>query len=168
MKRTLAIIVATTLAAFLISGSVVNAQPSVIITQQESPLQITKVGAKAERDGYSTDLIVAAEYRNISDRQILAVKICFRTYDLFREIDGGICGVARENMTPSGRNQNARGRWDARARIPNLHETVVAFVSKVRFQDEVWEADMESVEDHLRAALPWADGDLDEILNPSP
>jgi hypothetical protein len=121
-----------------------------IIVPQEAPLSIASYTAEFQRgsqyrtEGIRHDL----EYRNNTDREIVASQIGLVSFSVFNEFLDRTNGVDLSDIRPG---DSEKGSWVARAYSDFTFLTGVAYVSKVRFADgEIWEADLGAVEEALR------------------
>ena len=108
-----------------------------IIEQSRAPLKITSyTAAYQEGEGIRH----YAEYKNTSEKNIVALAIGFVSYDIWNEHINGINGYSIEDIPPDG---NGYEVWLDPADGGLKFATGIACISKVRFSDgTVWEVDI--------------------------
>ena len=118
-----------------------------ILKQDNAPLVIEKYSARYQaslRSSYSREGIRhILEYRNITDKKIVAAQFGLLAFNIFNEFQDRLGGYTIENITPQ---ELVSGEWLASALAESAFYTGVAYISKVRFEDgEIWTADLDDV-----------------------
>jgi trehalose-6-phosphatase len=121
-----------------------------IMAQKDAPLLITSYSAAYQRGGryMSEGIRHAVEYKNVSDRQVVAVQIGLVSFDVWNEFMDRTGGVAIVEIAPGG---SEKGTWVARAYADFAFLTGFAYVGKVRFSDgTIWAADLDAIAEEMR------------------
>ena len=88
-------------------------------------------------------IIHRVEYRNVSERKIIAVEFGLLALDVFDNLQDNCHGYALGGLEPGVLRKSG---WLRRPSTEWAFYTGVAYVVKVRFEDgEIWEADLENV-----------------------
>ena len=86
-------------------------------------------------------IIHRVEYRNTTERKIIAIVFGLLAFDVFNELQDNCHGYVLEGLEPG---VLAKSGWLRRPSTEWAFYTGVAYVVKVRFEDgEIWEADLE-------------------------
>ncbi len=121
-----------------------------IIEQSQAPIKIVSYEADYQKGGkYSSKGIRhEVEYRNISKRNIVALKIGLVSFDVWNEFLNQTGGISMIILSP---NETEDGTWIARAYGDFSFYTGLAYVSNVRFSNgEIWSADLDNIAKELR------------------
>ncbi len=116
-----------------------------IIEQSRAPLKITSyTAAYQEGDLFIKEGIIHyAEYKNTSEKTIVALAIGFVSYDIWNEHINGINGFSIEDIPPDG---NGYEVWLDTADGGLKFATGIAGIVKARFSDgTVWEVDWDAL-----------------------
>jgi hypothetical protein len=138
--------------SLLIGVSICAAENSVILNQSNSPLKLVRYQASFEpemRSQYLSNpdqIKHSAVYRNVSNKQIVALQIGFAAFDAFNRLMDRFSGWSIDPISP---DTEAKGEWEQRpyAAFSFRHYgTGVAYVYAVRFADgTIWRADLNEV-----------------------
>jgi len=122
-----------------------------IIAQKAAPLIITSYSAvylEGGRYNASEGIRHAVEYKNTTDRTIIAVQIGLVSFDVWNEFINRTNGVSIKDILPGA---SEKGIWVARAYADFSFLTGFAYVSKVRFSDgTIWSADLDAIAEEMR------------------
>ena len=83
------------------------------------------------------------EYRNITERKIVAVVFGLLAFDIFDESQDTLHGWSLDDLEP---DVSENGTWTWSSSMAEAFHTGMAYVVKVRFEDgEIWKADLEDI-----------------------
>ena len=71
-----------------------------ILPITDSPVRIVEFSSSLNRADQD-ELVFSVDYVNVSERTVLATRICFRAYDLFRDLSGEVCGIVSDTLHPA-------------------------------------------------------------------
>ncbi|MGB2868322.1 MAG: hypothetical protein WBD36_07725 [Bacteroidota bacterium] len=111
------------------------AQPSAkIIGQPDAPLKISSYRATyvAGDEYLSEGIYHILEYKNVSQRRIIALQIGLVSFDIWNEVLDQTGGLSMKEIAPA---ESVTGRWAVTTSGDFSFYTGVAYVSKVRFLD---------------------------------
>ena len=124
---------------------------AMVVTQPESPIQITKysprylAAGKADAQGINHRV----EYRNRTERRIEAVEIGFVEFDIWNEHIDTLVG---NDLDAVGAGKSGDGSWLHDPPAAFIFHTGIAYVSRVRFADgEIWTASLEETAGQIRS-----------------
>ena len=87
------------------------------------------------------------EYRNVTDRKIVAVVFGLLAFDIFDESQDTVHGYTLDDLEP---DKSDSSTWTRRSSMPAAFHTGMAYVVKVRFEDgEIWKADLEGIVEQI-------------------
>ena len=124
---------------------------SMVVTQAEAPVEITKYTArylrsdKAEEQGINHRV----EYRNRTERRIDAVEVGFVEFDIWNEHLDTLIG---NDLDGVGARKSGEGSWLHDPPAAFIFHTGIAYVSRVRFTDgEIWAASLDEIAEQVRS-----------------
>ena len=83
------------------------------------------------------------EYRNITERKIVAVVFGLLAFDIFNESQDVVQGWSLDGLEP---DVSESGTWTRRSNMEEAFHTGMVYVAKVRFENgEIWRADLEDI-----------------------
>ena len=121
-----------------------------VIDQPNAPLKITSYRARYIMAGqYTSERIEhLVEYRNVSERKIVAVKIGLVSFDVWNEFLDITGGVSIQDLNP---NAIDKGIWIGSVYGAFSFLTGVAYIAKVRFDNgEIWSTDLDAIAEEIR------------------
>ena len=121
---------------------------AVILEQPDAPLQIKEYACYYDDEGYSKRIGHRPEYRNTTERIIVAIGMGFVMFDVWDDHMRSSIGVLIEDLHP-GQEENET--WLSRPYGASSFHTGVTFVSRVRFENgDVWKADEDDIAEQIR------------------
>src|SRR5688572_9736431 len=117
-------------AVSLLAFSAAPRPRTIVVSQPNAPIEITKYDAKFQRRGtYTTEGIShSLEYRNRGAQKVQAIRFGLVAFDVFNDFLDRTGGVAMDDVDPGRVNQ---GSWVATAYADFAFLTGVAYVSHV-------------------------------------
>ena len=87
------------------------------------------------------------EYRNITERKIVAVVFGLLAFDIFDESQDTAHGWSLDDLKQGA---SGNGTWVHRSNMEKAFHTGMAYVAKVRFEDgEIWKSDLEGIVEQI-------------------
>ena len=107
--------------------------------------------AHAEKNNkflYATEGIAhVVEYRNITERKIVAVVFGLLAFDIFDESQDTFHGWSLDDLKQGA---SGNGVWMRSSSMAEAFHTGMAYVAKVRFEDgEIWKSDLEGIVEQI-------------------
>lgn len=121
-----------------------------IIAQTNAPLIITSYSANYQEGSRSTSEGIrhVVEYKNASEKKVVAVQIGLVSFDVWNEFLGRTGGISLSVIDPG---KSEKGAWLTNAFSDFSFLTGFAYVSKVRFDDgTIWVADLNEIAEEMR------------------
>jgi len=126
--------------------TVLLAEKSIVLSQENAPLKITKYEAKYSYYERRSSIRHSVSYKNVSDKKIVAFRLSFLSFTVFNEFLDTSGGISVEELAV---NEISKGTWEQapyRAHLFKKYGTGIAYVNTVRFEDgTIWKVNNEDV-----------------------
>jgi len=115
------------------------AEKSIILTQENAPLKITEY--KVQYGLYNRQKVIShsVKFLNISDKQIVAIRIGFISFTVFNEFLHKFTGFGLANLSPNGEDKGIWNDNHYKSFLFQNYGTGLAYVDAARFEDgTIW------------------------------